>query len=101
MQFRNYFYNTWVHPLYAEHSEDADWNNAVSTILDSSKVSKIIADVIKSVENQWLDSIHEIFFSSTHAKRWFLFRDSFHEKPYERNVVGSLKELVHNHIYFF
>lgn len=57
-------------------------------------MSKIIADVIKSVENQWLKSIHEIFFSTTHSKRWFLFRDSYAEKPYERNVVGSLKELA-------
>lgn len=65
----------------------------LSTFLDASKRSKIIGDVVRHFQDQWLESIRVNFFSEN-EDAWNQFREDYKEKPYSRNVVGSLNELV-------
>ena len=59
-------------------------------------ILQIISDVIKSMENDWLNQIKLIFFSEENQDKWWTFYEDYREKPYEKNVIGSMKELVRN-----
>jgi hypothetical protein len=65
----------------------------LSTPLDSSKRSKIVTDVVNSLEDEWLNFVHGAFFLES-ADNWTQFKSSYKERPYEKNVVGSMKELA-------
>ncbi len=98
IQFRSYFTKL-VSPTIKLLQQTPEELNDLCTCLDASKCSKIIHDVIANMEKEWLEFIQTTFFldPALHTQ-WLRFRDNYHEKPYERNVVGSLKELVILHM---
>ena len=62
-------------------------------LLDSSKRSKIIADVVSTYAPTWLDCVEELFFSGEEAKELFqAYKDSYPDSTYQKGVVGGLKE---------
>jgi len=92
IKFQNFFKNVAARDLFNNLSEQ-DKKDLQST-LDVSKSSKIISDVVHHMEDKWLHQIHQVFFPNTSVEEWQAFEQSFKEKPYQRNVVGSLKELA-------
>jgi hypothetical protein len=67
--------------------------NSLQVALDSSKRSKLISDIVNSLEDEWFEYIRSTFFSEDSNSE--SFRASFKENPpYEKNIIGSVKELV-------
>lgn len=92
LKFRPYFLTN-ASKIIFENLSNED-KVLLQTSLDASKSSKIISDLIHSMEDTWLSSIQTKFFPDISSGKWKHFQDSYREKPYEKGVVGSLKELV-------
>jgi len=94
LQFRTFFLSEIAHPFFILLKQTKDTKD-LATELDASKTSKIISDVITQMEDEWLCLIYDTFFKdSQYEQKWIYFNENYKEKPYERNVVGSLKELA-------
>jgi len=97
LKFRNFFLVRIARPAIEALSEED--RLALAIVLDTSKVSKIINDIVSSTQDKWLRLIEAAFFSretedSELEEKWKKFMETYQEKPYERNIVGSLKELA-------
>lgn len=66
---------------------------AIGSVLDASKRSKLIADTINHFQERWLEFIRVNFFLQG-GSGWKEFKSDYEEKPYLKNVVGSLNELA-------
>jgi hypothetical protein len=63
-------------------------------VLDASKRSKIICDVINSFADTWLQFIKLKFFQEgISQEKWKMFADAYGEAMYHKGVVGGMKEL--------
>jgi len=92
LKYRSFFYESVAKPA-IETLNPAQLAD-VATTLDPSKTSKILADVVHDMEDKWLALIQAAFFPDTRSDAWKHFKDSYKEKPYEKNIVGSVKELA-------
>jgi len=66
----------------------------LGSVLLSSESSKIISDVINQFADIWLKFIHQTFFQGEESIKWIAFSGSYKERPYEKNIIGALKELT-------
>lgn len=64
----------------------------VQESLDSGKRSKVIADVVRKLENEWRQWIKDTFFPD--SEKWGRFDNTFSEQPYTKNTVGILREVA-------
>jgi hypothetical protein len=65
-----------------------------TTILDSNKRSKIVADVVGRFEEEWRKMVEGLFITEDEngEKLRALYQESFKESLYEKGVIGGLKE---------
>jgi hypothetical protein len=100
LQFRTYFHNEVVSPTFVSIQRNQTEARDLASELDASNISKIISDVITQMEDKWLIFIGTTFFNEPELQtKWEQFQSEYKEKPYERNVVGSLKELAFSAAY--
>lgn len=62
--------------------------------LDSSKKSKMISDVVQQCAQVWLNFIQNHFFLNKTLQQWIDYSSGFLEKPYDKGILGSTKELA-------
>eukprot|EP01101_Sappina_pedata_P009984 TRINITY_DN617_c0_g1_i2.p1 TRINITY_DN617_c0_g1~~TRINITY_DN617_c0_g1_i2.p1 ORF type:complete len:383 (-),score=121.11 TRINITY_DN617_c0_g1_i2:14-1162(-) len=106
-------------PIFVQHARTAiekltldDAQELMTAHLDSSKRSSIINHIIRGVEQDWLDLIKRVFFSTSSAESaeeqekeanqinpdteifevWKKYEGSFLERNYQKNVSGAMKE---------
>lgn len=94
LRFRTYFSSVASSKIDGLTEED---KKNLSGVLDPSKSSKILSDVINEWKESWLLFLKENLFTEengTLGYQWNNFKESFYEQPYQRNIVGALKELV-------
>lgn len=68
--------------------------------LDSNTRYFIIGNIVKQFQDKWLDEIGQVYWQSrsnstddvNSVKAWNKFIDTFYEKPYEKNIVGNLRD---------
>eukprot|EP01088_Endostelium_zonatum_P004628 TRINITY_DN1593_c0_g1_i1.p1 TRINITY_DN1593_c0_g1~~TRINITY_DN1593_c0_g1_i1.p1 ORF type:complete len:360 (+),score=91.62 TRINITY_DN1593_c0_g1_i1:120-1199(+) len=62
-------------------------------VLDSSKRSKIISDIISNNSNHWISFIRLAFFIDADDD-FFIYKEVWEEGAYRKGVVGGLKEVA-------
>lgn len=94
LYFRSYFISITSHRIEQLNEEE---KSMLAFVLDPCKSSKIVSDVIHQYQDEWLFFVRDSIFQLKEGdvnKQWDSFNDSYYEKPYQRNLVGALKELV-------
>eukprot|EP01117_Protostelium_nocturnum_P003555 TRINITY_DN1467_c0_g1_i1.p1 TRINITY_DN1467_c0_g1~~TRINITY_DN1467_c0_g1_i1.p1 ORF type:complete len:366 (+),score=113.87 TRINITY_DN1467_c0_g1_i1:184-1281(+) len=95
LNFRSYFISLSSNKIEQLNGEE---QSLLSYVLDPCKSSKILSDVIQLYKDVWLQFVKESIFQikdgGVNNNQWESFVDSYDEKPYQRNLVGALKELA-------
>lgn len=87
-------------PIFLQHAKTLlqtalaaeDVHKLATRILDSSKRSKVITDVVAAYATEWLEFIKEQLLKDEDSSIIATYHDSYIETPYSKGVVGGMKE---------
>jgi hypothetical protein len=68
-----------------------DVHKLTTRVLDSSKRSKVVADVVTAYVPEWLQFVKELLFADK-SETYAAYEDAFQETAYSKGVVGGMKE---------